>query len=129
MKLHDTMFEAYIDERYGDNLKIDWREYLNRFDLTCHKNEYGFVAYKLQGDAAIVNDIYVLPQFRKPGHPAAWSLHNYVLKHAKLACKRVMIGFSDFMGKNHKAGIKAMTVAGFVPAFDTTTKTVFVKGI
>lgn len=123
------MVNAYIAERYDDNLEIDWNDYLKEYGLTCYMTSYGFVTYKLQGDAAIIYDIYVKPEYREKGHPGAWKLHNYVKKLAELAKKRVMIGFSQYLGQNHMAGLKAMKVAGFSPAFKTDEEFVFVKGI
>lgn len=121
------MIQAYLNERYGDNLELDWDEYLKRYELDCHKTYYGFVTYKMQGDCGIIYDMYVKPEFRK--HTYAWLLHDYVLKLAKSNGKRCFMTFSDFKGKNHMAGIKAMKVAGFIPAFKTNEEFVFIKGI
>lgn len=119
------MIKDYIKERYGENLEIDWNGYLNNHQLDVYTTKDGFVTFKLEGDAAIIYDMYVKPYARS--HTHAWDLHDHVLN--KASGKRVMITFSEFKGKNHLAGIKAMKVAGFVPAFKTDEEFVFIKGI
>jgi len=121
------MIEAYLQERYGDNLEIDWNEYLIRYGLICYMTKHGFVTYKLQGDAAMIYDMYVSPEAR--GHTHAWHLHDRVYEAAKETGKRVMLAFSDYKGINHMAGIKAMKVSGFTPAYKTNEQFIFVKGI
>lgn len=117
----------YLAERYLEGLSIDWNAYLKDYGLTCYMTTGGFVTYKLQGDAAIIYDMYVAPAFRN--HTYSWQLHDVVLAKAEKAGKRVMITFSEYMGKNHMAGITAIQIAGFKPAFKTNEEFVFIKGI
>lgn len=121
------MYLDYIKERYGEGLDINWKEYLEKYQLAEYATPQGFITYKPQGDAMLIYDMYVKPAFRK--HTHAWVLHNHVRNLGEDFGKRVMITFSDFKGKNHIAGIKAMKVAGFVPAFKTNEEFVFIKGI
>lgn len=123
----NTMLTNYLNERYGDNLEINWDEYLARYELECLSDNHGFVTYKLQGDAAIIADMWVETKAR--GHTHSWKLHDQVINAAKERGKRVAITFSDFKGINHMAGIAAMKRAGFVPAFKTAKEFVFMKGI
>jgi len=120
------VIKEYINERYGD-YDIDWNFYLKKYELICNITGYGFVTYKLQGDAVIIYDMYVKPEYRK--HTYAWLLHDHVMQKGLENNKRVMLTFSDFVGKSHMAGIKAMKVAGFSPAFKTNEEFVFIKGI
>lgn len=122
------MFKEYLQERYNNELSLeDWEDYLSENELSVYETDNGFVTYKLQGDAALIHDMYVKPDYRK--HTHAWELHNHVLDQANQGGKRVMLTFSDFYGNNHLAGIKAMRVAGFIPAFKTMDQFVFIKGI
>lgn len=121
------MIQDYIKERYGEGLEVNWKEYLERHQLKCHKTYYGFVTYKLQGDAALLYDLYVKPTYRK--HTYGWLLHDHVISEARNSGKYVAITFSEFKGINHMAGIKAIQLAGFSPAFKTNKEFVFVKGI
>lgn len=121
------LLQDYLDERYEEGAKIDFASYLNEHDLTLYKTEEGFITYKLQGDAALIYDLYCSPNAR--GHTLAWKLHDIVLEAAKKHDKKVMIGFSEATGKNHIAGLKAMKVAGFQPALKTNKQFIFIKGI
>lgn len=121
------MVNAYIKERYGPEATIDWNDYLKDSNFDFHTTDFGFVTYRLQGDAVIMGDIYIKPEHRNQKN--AWMLHDDVMNKAKKHNKRVAIGFSDFIGQNHILGLQAMKAAGFVPAYKTNDQFVFLKGI
>lgn len=121
------MTQDYIKERYDADIVIDWEAYLDSEDLTQISTPKGFITFKFEGDAALIYDMYVKPEYRK--HTTSWFLHDLVVERAEQLGKRVMITFSDFMGKNHMLGLKAIKIAGFTPAFKTNDQFVFIKGI
>lgn len=128
------MYLDYLKERYreGDFLLMTHERIASRFEeavecsgLEIIKKPYGFVTYKLEGDAVIIYDMYVSPSFR--GQDKAWELHNEVLE--KATDKRVAITFVDKLGQNHQLGIGAIKAAGFKLHQATSTDFVFLKGI
>ena len=121
------MIQAYLNERYQEGLEIDWNHYLVDNGLTCYMTGFGFVTYKLQGDSVLLYDLYVKPEYRK--HTYSRVLFDMVVDIGQKADKRCCITFSQFIGKNHLAGIRAMNIAGFVPAFKTDEEFVFLRGI
>lgn len=123
------MYLDYLKERYNEadfNLIEAANDFESFYDL-IHKTDSGFITYELKGDAVIIHDIWVKPECR--GMTESLKLFNHVMKEAKTAGKRVAIGFSEFTGKNHLLGVKAMKSVNFVPAFKTNREFVFIKGI
>lgn len=127
------MIRAYLEERYEpedfdfDQVENSFEEGLSQLGQTMLKKDEGFLVYEMKGDALIIHDIYVKPEFR--GHTKSWDLHNQVVEEAQQLGKRVAIGFSEIAGKNHSRGLKGLKVAGFEPAFKTRDQFVFIKGI
>lgn len=128
------MYLDYLQERYteGDfnipKVAEDFEDLQKQTGNSVTKLPEGFITWRLVGDAVIIDDIYVKPEHRQ-NRKISWKLHDLVLKQAKLANKRVAIGFTELIGKNHIAGLKAMNAAGFIPAFKTNISHVFIKGI
>ena len=122
-----NMYKEYLNERYVPNLDLNWDQYLKETKLSCLETEHGFVTYQFDGDDLIIYDMYIKPESRSSKN--AWFLHNELVKEAKLQNKRVAITFSDFIGKNHILGLRAIKAAGFKPAFKTNDQFVFIKGI
>lgn len=130
------MYLDYLKTRYKpENFPIPMEEVAERFEeittadgTQIFKNHMGFITYQFKGDAVIVSDIYAVPEFRKTQIGEVYLFTN-LLKEAQALGKRVMIGFSEYGGQNQEIGIKAMQKRGFVPAFKTKNKIVFVKGI
>jgi GNAT superfamily N-acetyltransferase len=132
MNSHNVI--AYISERYGNiegttphSLANQWRERLKSSGKKVFESEYGFMVYQLQGDAVILWDIYVKPEYRN--NKQAWRFHDALLQLGQKLGKRVMIGFSEHAGQNHQLGRGALKAAGFQPAFKTERSEVFIKGI
>lgn len=121
----------YLIERYNftdNNLASSlYADYLKKEGFISIENEYGFIIYKFQGDACIINDIFINKEYRKLGK--SWNLFNSLLTIIKNNenCK-ILIGFSEFGGKNHVEGIKAMEAAGFINTQYLKDKIVFMRG-
>jgi len=91
------------------------------------KTDRSFLTYQLSGDAVIIYDIYVKPEARNQNE--AWRLFKSLIPVAQQLGKRVVIGFSEKIGKNKDLGVIAMQAAGFVRAHEDKLRTVFIKGI
>lgn len=122
----------YICERYNfdNNEKATflYKEYLNKEHFTILSKDYGFIIYKFEGDACIINDLYTTKEYRKTGK--AWDLFKelmYIVNQNE-KCK-VLIGFSEHDGQNHANGQGAMLSAGFKPVQYLKDKIVFMRGI
>lgn len=132
----NTLLQAYIQERYGNEIKdlahleevaIAYADYLARESFQVLNIPGGFITFKLQGDACIVNDVYTTKDARKKG--VGWKLFYNILKLSKKAGKNVIIGFSEHLGRNHEDGLGFMKAAGFKKAFDTEISQVFIRGV
>lgn len=130
------MYLEYLKERYNDYdfYPLTLEQIAKRFESLQEelgneiiKKPEGFMTYKLEGDAVLINDFYVKPQYR--GHTKAWEFHDEVIDIARKAGKKVAVTFAELLGKNHLKGIGAIRTAGFIPAFKTTSDIVFIKGI
>lgn len=129
------MYLDYLKDRYEDTdfLPLTLEEVANDFeklvlkDSMLLKTEEGFISYEMQGDAVIIYDIFIRPEYRQ--QLAAQELGAKVLAEARMHGKRVAIGFSEFGGKNHEFGMRAMKRAGFQPAHQTSSNIVFFKGL
>lgn len=127
MSLYNYIEEHY---RFQDTTLAEklYREYLTREQFTIIERPYGFIVYKFQGDACIIQDIYTTDLARKQGK--AWDLFklvkNEINKHNRC---NVIIGFSEHGGVDNQHGIGAMLAAGFIPAYELKERTVYVRGI
>lgn len=126
------MYSDYLKERYNEtdfnheefqNLDAKYAEVGIKTINTMH----GFLTYKIEGDAIVITDIYVKPQYRD--HKAAWFLHDLAMERANKAGCRVAIGFSEKAGKKHELGKQALHTAGFKKYLETSTSDVYIKGI
>ena len=78
------MYESYIKER--ENLDVI-------------KTQKGFICYRIEKDHVLINDYFVLPEFRKGGH--GYFLANQVFELAReLGIKEVFCE-SDERAKGH----------------------------
>lgn len=121
----------YITERYNfddnDMATFAYKRYLNIEDYTMIEKPYGFIIYKFEGDACIINDIYTTKEYRKTGK--AWDLFKEVLELAqsKDTCN-VLIGFSEKQGQGLEHGQGAMLAAGFKPVQETEDRIIYIRG-
>lgn len=123
---------AYIKERYiveanNSEIAFAYLTYLNKEGFQVIEDEVGFIVYKFQGDACIVNDIYTRTEHRKT--KGAWKLFNKLraITTANSNCN-VLIGFSEFYGQGHEDGKGAMKAAGFVKTGEDTMKEIYIRG-
>ena len=120
---------SYMVERYTfkdtDKASFIYKEFLNKQAFNTLENEYGFITYKFEGDACIINDIYVNKEYRKSGK--AWNLFEELLKIVQQTSCNVLIGFCEYEGKNHIDGQGAMLAAGFRPIQYLNDKIVFFR--
>lgn len=127
-----TSLFAYVNERYGNigpasELSFMYAKYLNDEKFTVLEMDVGFIIYKFQGDACIVNDIYTKKEHRKS--KGAWKLFNQlrVIVRANPKCN-VIIGFSEFEGQGHEHGKGAMKAAGFIKVAEDNTREIYMRG-
>lgn len=114
---HFHLLKAYISERYPDySAHLDaYQNYLVGNSIKAISiADVGFITYKIQGDAAVIYDIYVVPEAR--GHHASFMLANTVKEKARKAGAVCLIGFSE---NPHnplaRSGQAAMKAYGFIP--------------
>lgn len=119
--------ERYIDDERSTHIAFEYMTYLNKKEFKILELTEGFIIYKFQGDACIINDIYVKKQYRKTR--AAWKIFNELRKITMENDKcNVLIGFSEFYGKNHEDGKGAMKSAGFVKISEDKDKEIYMRG-
>lgn len=130
------MYLDYLKERYEDAdfgglsfeaVAENFEQMYRILGRSILKTDVGFVAYKIQGDAVLLLDMYVSPEFRGSKH--AWKLHDILIEAGRKLNKCVMITFSELHGKNRHLGLAAIEAASFVPSFTTNNEQVFIKGI
>jgi hypothetical protein len=122
----------YIKERYpqfedSNKTAFEYLTYLKKNNFQFLNEKEGFIVYKFEGDACIINDIYICNEYRKT--KSAWKLFNN-LRNLTLTNKncKVLIGFSEHNGNNHQSGIGAMTAAGFVKTGQDDIKDIYIRG-
>jgi GNAT superfamily N-acetyltransferase len=130
------MFLDYLKERYlpEDFAPVTLEQIADRIEDVLKQNKMqlfqtakGFVTFRYQGDAVIIFDMYVKPEYRKSGE--AWKLHNALVRLARSQGKRVAITFSETEGQNRDLGLAAIEAAAFQPMFKTEDIQAFIKGI
>jgi GNAT superfamily N-acetyltransferase len=130
------MYLAYLKERYreSDFLPAKLEDIAAGFEALWHKvgalilkTSFGFVTYKLEGDALIIFDMYVKPEHRT--QRKARLLHDVLIELAQKNSKRVAITFVDFVGQNNLPGIEAIASVGFIPTQSFDNSQMFIKGI
>lgn len=130
------MYLDYLQERYNatDFEPLTLPEIADKFEdiqrvngNLIFKTDKSFVTYSLKGDALIIDDMYVKPEARKLNE--AWNLWKSLYKLAQKYQKRVIITFSETLGKNRHMGLKVIKFAGFKPAYELNTGTMFIQGI
>lgn len=125
--IYNYIKERYINSEHTELLAFEYMKYLNHENFKSIDLDIGFINYKFQGDACIINDIYTAPEFRKT--KGAWKLFNELRKLtlANPACK-VLIGFSEFEGQGHEHGQGAMKAAGFIKMGQDNIKEIYLRG-
>ena len=126
----DYLKDRYLPENFPVSMEKAaeiYEQLLAQQGKQLFKTEKGFFIYSLRGDAAIMHDIYVQAGARQKGE--AWNLFNAFHTIARLAGKRVLIGFSEYEGKNQHLGLIALKAAGFQPTLKLTEKQVFIREV
>ena len=119
--------ERYIDDERSSYLAFEYMTYLNREKFKILELNEDFIVYKFKGDACIINDVYVKKEHRKT--KASWKIFNELRKITTNNDKcNVLIGFSEFYGKNHEDGKSAMKSVGFVKILEDDTKEIYMRG-
>lgn len=128
--MNSNFILPYITERYGNFLCKQYRDNLVAKGIELFEFPFGFFTAEGKGDAYIVHDLYVAPEFRrKQAHECAWKLFEAMREKARQLHKNVMIGFSEFEGQNQELGRIAMKTAGFQKAFETDLSEVYIRGV
>ncbi len=126
-----TNFTSYIRERYGNLENAEllitlYNDFLKRDGWTTHEYPYGFFIAKQEGDALVINDIYVTKRARLKGLSKALF---YDIKQLARSLKSVVIiGFSEHAGQNQHLGKAAMEAVGFIPTYNTDISQVYMRG-
>lgn len=125
--LTDYIAERYTDENMSYAAAMSYLNYLYNEKFTVLEAVYGFITYKFQGDACIINDIYTKKEYRKT--KAAWRLFDMLReKTTNNPNCNVLIGFSEFGGKNHQDGKGAMKAAGFIKIGQDNIREIYMRG-
>lgn len=123
---------SYINERYGNlgkatEMTFAYSKFLTQEKFNVIESEIGFIIYKFEGDACIVNDIYTKKDHRKT--KGAWKLFQQLkdIVQSNPSCA-VMVGFSEFDGQGQEHGKGAMKAAGFVKVGQDETREIYMRG-
>lgn len=91
---------------------------------------FGFSTYRKVGDALVVADIYLAPEFRRiENQKYGWQIFKDLRAEALRQNVSLIIGFSEAGGSNKKAGEIAMKTAGFVKAYETSSRDIYMRGV
>lgn len=119
--------ERYLDDPKGDDIAVAYLDYLFKEEFKILETKEGFITFKFQGDACIINDIYTAPEYRKT--KGAWRLFNELRSNTlKNPNCKVMIGFSEYLGQGHEHGKGAMKAAGFIKIGQDSVKEIYLRG-
>jgi L-amino acid N-acyltransferase YncA len=130
------MYEAYINERYTekDMKPFSIKEVAKNFEKLMEVNGRkilslltGFVTYEFCGDAVLIYDIYIKPEYR--GTKQARKIHDVLIETARNIGKRVAIAIAEHDGINQQLGLTAIKAGGWLPSYQLEKATIFVKGI
>lgn len=124
------MLREYCKEVFGSDGPEEMKELLTCIEqsgLQIYHNEYGFATYKVAGDALLIYDVYVAPEYR--GSPAA--LRGFVALHqlAKAYKSNVMITMMNKKIKNPIPGARIREKVGFKPYMETTGAVYYIRGV
>ncbi len=92
------MYKAYLKEREG---------------LDVVESKYGFCTYKNRGSDFYIQDVYVLPEFRRKG--SAKELADKVADMAKAVNCRILTGSVDSRSDGADSSDKALRAYGMKP--------------
>lgn len=123
---------GYINDRYPifQDVSVgafEYKMWLNTNGFVMEERDYGFITYRFEGDACILQDLYVAKEFRDSGK--AWELFNWLkAKAQQVSGCNVIITFSESLGINQHQGLGAIKAAGFVPHIEEQDRTIFIRG-
>ena len=126
----------FIKERYNfESPEIITNNYINwlkEHNFNLYTTDYGFLTYKFQGDACIINDIFVNKENRST--KKTWELFNWIRTEAQnnKNCN-VLIGFIELLHSDskHDLRIQAMKSAGFKEFIKDTelSRLIYIRGV
>lgn len=120
------MLNDYLIELgYPEQDRVAYLEVAKSLDYL--ERPYGFATYKSKGDAFVIIDMYVKPEFRRQNK--AWSLFRDLQSKAIAEGKRVMITFSCKKNQKRDLGLSAIKAGGFIPYQELKNSTAFIVGI
>lgn len=127
----NSNIKSYILERYGNLENAEllitlYIDFLKRDGWTVHSYPYGFFISKQDGDALVINDIYVNKRARLKRMSKALFYDIKKLAHSLKSV--VIIGFSEHAGQNQHLGKAAMEAVGFIPTYNTNISQVYMRG-
>jgi len=122
--------KSYLNERMGSDWgskASDFIEAQPRMGRNLVSFDAGFMTYELKGDACIIYDVYVEPQFRNKG--IVKSISCLIADTARNNGKRVLIGLSGKEGQNRQPGLNVIRRCGGLKFLDTNKLEGFIKGV
>lgn len=130
--MKNNHLNSYIKERYPDlfGMKPDeicqkYTDHLAQSGTHVLESESGFATYKMIGDALVIYDMYVFPEFRNERR--SHELFNELRQSAQKLHKSVIITFSEFAGSKHELGKRAILSNGFQKVFDRHSGEVYMR--
>jgi len=116
----------FLHERLGFSVDADsYWDGLQKMGAFVYHNMKGFMIFHTNGDAVIVRDIYIKPEYRDKGN-ALHYLHK-LLEIAVTLKKNVIIGINTLSG-NLSDGRNVMTAGGFKKYLETPEFEFFIRG-
>lgn len=120
----------YLTERYDAETAKNADKYIFGQSVVSRRLidfNYGFISYELKGDACIIYDVYVSPEYRKQGvmKTATKAIKELAIKERK----NVLIGISDLNGTNREPGLGLISACGFKRLFLAKDQEVFIQGV
>lgn len=91
-----------------------WSEYVAERDGSeVIEKDFGFIQYRMQGEACVIDEIYVKPEFRMQGR--GLELFEQVCGRARLSGKKAVLSELYVTRMNATEALKAQLAAGFIP--------------
>lgn len=123
----------YLQERYGNlsyknaDLVSYYTDYLKKNQIEVFTEFYGFFTGHKKGDAFIVYDVFVKPEYRSKHYSKA--VFSECRAKALTSGASVVIGFTEHAGQNQHLGRRTLENLDFVKAFSTDIGNVYVRGV
>jgi hypothetical protein len=131
----NSKLTAYIKERCGslaldpERGASDYLAFLEKQGASIKEYDFGFSTFRRVGDALVIADIYVLPEFRKvENQKCAWQIFYDLKEIALKEGLNLMIGFSEKGGEKKHLGERAMKAAGFQKVYETDAREIYMRG-